>query len=254
MPAKQQRIAVVIGSTRPTRICAGIAAWACEAIGKDSELRYELLDLAEAGLPFLDEPLKAALGDCKHDHTKAWSRTVQSYDGFLFVFPQYNWGYPAVLKNALDYLYREWRDKPASFITYGTRGGIKAAEQFTGVLQGLRMRVLDHAEAFITDDDVDEDWQLKHRTRPSRAGRAEMTSRAGQTRPTIVSSAHSSGRPGKRTPPSRQRARRAPQPEQATAWRRPRRPARPGKEIRPRCPPRPQPTTQSRTKNAHHTA
>jgi len=160
-PAKQQRIAVVIGSTRPTRICAGIAAWACEAIGKDSELRYELLDLAEAGLPFLDEPLKAALGDYKHDHTRAWSRTVQSYDGFLFVFPQYNWGYPAVLKNALDYLYREWRDKPASFITYGTRGGIKAAEQFTGVLQGLRMRVLDHAEAFIIDDDVDEDWQLK---------------------------------------------------------------------------------------------
>jgi NAD(P)H-dependent FMN reductase len=161
MPAKQQRIAVVIGSTRPTRICAGIAAWACEAIGKGSELRYELLDLAEVGLPFLDEPLKAAPGDYKHEHTRAWSRTVQSYDGFLFVFPQYNRGYPAVLKNALDYLYREWRDKPASVITYGTRGGIKAAEQFTQVLQGLRMRVLDHAEAVITDDDVDGDWQLK---------------------------------------------------------------------------------------------
>jgi hypothetical protein len=61
MPARKQRIAVVIGSTRPTRICAGIAAWACEATGKDSELRYELLDLAETGLPFLDEPLKAGL-------------------------------------------------------------------------------------------------------------------------------------------------------------------------------------------------
>lgn len=86
---------------------------------------------------------------------------MQSYDGFLFVLPQYNWGYPAVLKNALDSLYREWRDKPASFITHGTRGGIKAAEQLTGVLQGLHMRVLDHAEAVITDNDVDEDWQLK---------------------------------------------------------------------------------------------
>lgn len=161
MPARQQRIAVVIGGTRPTRICAAIAAWACEAIGKGSELRYELLDLAKAGLPFLDEPLKAALGDYKHKHTRAWRRTVQSYDGFLFVLPQYNWGYPAVLKNALDYLYREWRDMPASFITYGTRGGTKAAEQLTGVLQGLHMRVLDHAEAVITDNDVDEDWQLK---------------------------------------------------------------------------------------------
>jgi NAD(P)H-dependent FMN reductase len=160
MTGKQQRIAVVIGSTRPTRICAGIAAWACEA-GKDSELSYELLDLAEVGLPFLDEPLKAALGDYKHEHTRAWSQAVQSYDGFLFVFPQYNWGYPAVLKNALDYLYQEWHDKPASFITYGTRGGSKAAEQFTEVLQGLHMRILDHVEAVITDDDLDEDWQLK---------------------------------------------------------------------------------------------
>jgi NAD(P)H-dependent FMN reductase len=161
MPARQLRIAVVIGSTRPTRICAGIAAWACEATGKDSELSYELLDLAKVGLPFLDEPLKAALGEYRHEHTKAWSQTVQSYDGFLFVFPQYNWGYPAVLKNALDYLYWEWRDKPASFITYGTRGGSKAAEQFTSVLQGLHVRVLDHVEAVITDDDLDEDWQLR---------------------------------------------------------------------------------------------
>ena len=160
MPAKQ-RIAVVIGSTRPARICADIAGWACDAIGEDSELSYELLDLAKVNLPFLDEPLKAALGDYKHEHTRAWSETVRSYDGFLFVFPQYNWGYPAVLKNALDYLYQEWHDKPASFLTYGTRGGSKAAEQFIGVLHGLHMRVLDHVEAVITDDDVDEDWQLK---------------------------------------------------------------------------------------------
>jgi NAD(P)H-dependent FMN reductase len=75
------------------------------------------------------------------------------------VFPQYNWGYPVVLTNAPDYLYREWHDNPASLITYGTRGGTKAAEQFTEVLRGLRMRVPDHVEAVITDVDVD--WQLK---------------------------------------------------------------------------------------------
>jgi NAD(P)H-dependent FMN reductase len=67
-----------------------------------------------------------------------------------------------VLKNALDFLYLEWRDKPASFLTYGTWGGGKAAAQFTQVLLGLYMRVLDdHVEAVITDDDVDENWQLK---------------------------------------------------------------------------------------------
>jgi NAD(P)H-dependent FMN reductase len=93
----------------------------------------------------------------------------------VFVFPQYNWGYPGVLKNALDYLYQEWHDKPASLITYGTRGGNKAAEQFITVLHGLHMRVLDdHIEAVITDDDVDADWQLVnvHATLPPGAAPA----------------------------------------------------------------------------------
>ena len=89
------RVAVVVGSTRPTRICPGIARWVLQAAQEESLLRYELIDLAEVNLPFLDEPLKAALGKYKHEHTKAWSRVVSSFDGFIFVFPQYNWGYPA---------------------------------------------------------------------------------------------------------------------------------------------------------------
>ena len=105
MPDKH-RIAVVIGSTRPARICADMATWACDTIQDGSELSYELLDLAKVNLPFLDEPLKAALYQYTHEHTRAWSELVKSYDGFLFVFPRYNWGYPAVLKNALDYLYQ----------------------------------------------------------------------------------------------------------------------------------------------------
>jgi NAD(P)H-dependent FMN reductase len=163
MPASDSapRVAMIIGSTRPSRICPVIARWCQQAIQEDSPLRYELIDLAEVALPFLDEPLKAALERYEHEHTLAWSRLISSYDGFFFVFPQYNWGYPAPLKNALDYLYAEWRDKPATFATYGTRGGNKAAEQFHQVLQGLHMRELDdHLELVITDDDVDEDWQL----------------------------------------------------------------------------------------------
>jgi NAD(P)H-dependent FMN reductase len=126
-----------------------------------SPLHYELLDLAQVNLPFLDEPLMAALQRYEHEHTRAWSQLVSSYAGFLFVFPQYNWGYPAVLKNALDFLYHEWHDKPASFLTYGTRGGNRAADQFTTILHGLHMRALDdHIEAVITDNDVDHNWQL----------------------------------------------------------------------------------------------
>jgi NAD(P)H-dependent FMN reductase len=156
------RVAVVIGSTRPTRICPDIARWILRNVQDGSPLHYEILDLAEVNLPLLDEPLKAALHEYAHEHTRKWSRTVSSYDGFIFVFPQYNWGYPAPLKNALDYLYAEWRDKPATYATYGTRGGNKAAGQFHQVLQGVHMLQLDdHLELVITDDDVDEDWQLR---------------------------------------------------------------------------------------------
>lgn len=134
------RIAVVIGSNRPKRICPEIAEWVRSTAERGSSLAFELLDLGAVALPFLYEPEMAALGEYVHEHTRRWSALVSSYDGFVFVFPQYNWGYPAVLKNALDYLYAEWRDKPAALVTYGTRGGGRAAAQMQTVLQGLHMR------------------------------------------------------------------------------------------------------------------
>jgi NAD(P)H-dependent FMN reductase len=156
------RVAVIIGSTRPMRISAPIAEWVREHLQDGSPLHYELLDLAEVDLPFLDEPLMAALGRYEHAHTRAWSATVSAYAGFVLVFPQYNWGYPAVLKNALDFLYREWANKPVSYVTFGTRGGNRAAAQIDGVLAGLHMAPLeDHLEVVITGEDVDEDWQLR---------------------------------------------------------------------------------------------
>jgi NAD(P)H-dependent FMN reductase len=157
----ERRVAVVIGSTRPNRICADISDWAIRLLQASSELHYELVDLAEVNLPFLDEPLKPAVGQYQHEHTKAWSRLVSSFDAFVFVFPQYNWGYPAPLKNALDFLYAEWHEKPAGLVTYGTRGGEKGAAQLRGVLQGVHMRTVDHnVELRITDADVDQLEQL----------------------------------------------------------------------------------------------
>jgi NAD(P)H-dependent FMN reductase len=156
------RVAVVIGSTRPARISGDIAQWIARTAQEESSLHYEMVDLAEVNLPFLDEPIMAARGEYQHEHTRAWSRLVSSFDGFIFVFPQYNWGYPAVLKNALDFLYWEWRDKPVSFVTFGTRGGSRAALQIQGVFQGLHMRELtDHLEVRINEDDLDDKWQLK---------------------------------------------------------------------------------------------
>jgi NAD(P)H-dependent FMN reductase len=156
-----RRVAVVVGSTRPNRICGDVASWAVRQLRAGSELEYQLLDLAEVDLPFLDEPLTPALGRYAHEHTKAWSRLVSTFDAFVFVFPQYNWGYPAPLKNALDFLYAEWQDKPAGLVTYGTRGGEKGAAQLRLVLQGLHMRTVEHnVELKITDADVDAMGQL----------------------------------------------------------------------------------------------
>lgn len=155
------RVGVIVGSTRANRICPDIARLAQELMGGGSPLSYTLVDLAEIGLPFLDEPLKPALGRYAHGHTRAWSRIVSSFGAFVLVFPQYNWGYPAPLKNALDFLYAEWADKPAALVSYGTRGGQRAAEQMRTVLQGLHMRVIGtSAEIKVSAADVDAEGQL----------------------------------------------------------------------------------------------
>lgn len=155
------RVGVIIGSTRPTRICAEIAALVTEHLAEDSELSYATIDLADIALPFLDEPRKPALGDYEHAHTRAWSEIVRSFQGFVLVFPQYNWGYPAPLKNALDFLYAEWRDKPAALVTYGSRGGVRAAQQMREVLTGLHMQVAaEGVQIKIAASDVDDAGQL----------------------------------------------------------------------------------------------
>lgn len=155
------RVGVIVGSTRPTRICADLAEVAAGHLGAAGALTYELVDLATIGLPFLDEPRKPALGGYAHAHTRAWSAVVRSFDGFVLVFPQYNWGYPAVLKNALDFLYEEWRGKPAAIVSYGSRGGSRAAEQMRTVLTGLHMNVVAGDVLIRTSaDDVDDTGAL----------------------------------------------------------------------------------------------
>jgi NAD(P)H-dependent FMN reductase len=151
------RIAVVVGSNRPRRICLEIAVWVQRALHAADLNEIELVDLQEIDLPFLDEPILPARGCYEREHTVRWSELVRSYDGFVFVFPQYNWGYPAVLKNALDFLYHEWADKPAGLVTYGSRGGGLAATQLKRVLQGLHMRSTETNIALKTDETMASD-------------------------------------------------------------------------------------------------
>lgn len=142
----------MVGSNRPQRICPEIAAWVQRALRAAELNEVELIDLQELDLPFLDEPIMPAQDRYEHEHTIRWSELVRSYDGFVFVFPQYNWGYPAVLKNALDFLYHEWANKPAGLVTYGTRGGGLAATQLKQVLQGLHMRSTETNIELKTDE------------------------------------------------------------------------------------------------------
>lgn len=134
------RILVIVGSTRARRICPQIATWVAEVGNEAIPGTFEVVDLKDWPLPADDEPEIPAAGlGYASEHTRAWSRKVSEGDAFVFVTPQYNWGYPAPLKNALDHLYREWAGKPAVIVTYGGHGGGKCAAQLRQVLDGLKM-------------------------------------------------------------------------------------------------------------------
>jgi NAD(P)H-dependent FMN reductase len=102
------RTAIIVGSTRPGRNALGVAQWVHEHAAGHGGLDIELVDLADVALPHLDEPVPAALTrDYQHEHTRRWSATVERFDAFIFVVPEYNHGAPGVVKNAIDFLFEE---------------------------------------------------------------------------------------------------------------------------------------------------
>jgi NAD(P)H-dependent FMN reductase len=135
-------IGVIISSTRPGRVGAEISRWIHEIVSPSEHLHFELIDLADWHLPNDEPGVPAATAEYTNEHTKAWSQKIASLDGFIFVTPQYNRGYPASLKNALDHLYKEWANKPALIISYGFRGGGLAAGQLKQVIEGLQMKLV----------------------------------------------------------------------------------------------------------------
>ena len=134
------RILVIVGSTRARRVCPAIAGWVAEAGRAAVRAELEIVDLKDWPLPMDDEPGIPAVHAYAFAHTQAWSGKIAAADGFVFVAPQYNWGYPAPLKNALDHLYKEWHGKPATIVSYGHHGGGKGAAQLRQVLKGLHMK------------------------------------------------------------------------------------------------------------------
>ena len=131
---------VVIASTRPGRVGATFGQWFATIADAHGGFAVERVDLAEVDLPFMDEPNHPKLQTYQHQHTKEWSATVSRADAFVFVTPEYNYGYNAVLKNAIDFLHQEWADKAVSFVSYGGIGaGTRAVQQLKQVVTTLRM-------------------------------------------------------------------------------------------------------------------
>ncbi len=132
------RIAIILGSTRPERKGEAVADWVHKT-ASDRAASYDLIDLRDHPLPFLDEAVPPSMGKYEKDHTKQWAEVIDQYDGYVFVTPEYNHSTCAALKNAIDYLYAEWNDKACAFVGYGSLGGARAIEHLRAIASELQM-------------------------------------------------------------------------------------------------------------------
>ena len=131
---------IITSTTREGRKGRIIAEWMTKPAEESGNFKVELLDLAEINLPFMDEPNHPRLQQYKHEHTKSWSESINSADAFIIVLAEYNFGFPAPIKNALDFLFKEWQYKPVGLVSYGgVSGGIRSAQMLKQVLTTLSM-------------------------------------------------------------------------------------------------------------------
>lgn len=135
------KIKVIIGSTRPERFSDKPGKWIFELLKDADGVEPELLDLRDYPMPFYDEAKtpKSIAGEYSNEHVRAWVKKINEADGYVIITPEYNHGYPAVLKNALDYPFFEWNKKAVGFISYGSANGARAIEQLRQIAVELRM-------------------------------------------------------------------------------------------------------------------
>ncbi len=136
----QIKLQIIIGSVRPVRAGLPVGRWIETVASADDRFEVTMTDLAEVDLPFLDEAEMPHLGRYSHEHTRAWSRTVDDADAFIFVMPEYNAGYSPALKNALDFLSAEWKHKVVGMVSYGgISGGQRGAQALKPTLLQLNL-------------------------------------------------------------------------------------------------------------------
>ena len=133
------KIAVILGSTKPGRNGEAVAKWFYELAKKRTDAEFELVDVADYDLPLYDEPYPAMMQQYSKEHTKKWSQKINEFDGYIFVTAEYNHSIPGALKNAIDYLNVEWKNKATGFVSYGSAGGARAVEHLRLVAAELYM-------------------------------------------------------------------------------------------------------------------
>ncbi|WP_231100355.1 NADPH-dependent FMN reductase [Candidatus Nitrosocosmicus oleophilus] len=139
MNNQRLKIAIVIGSTRPGRNGEAVSRWVYEMANSRGDAEYEMVDIKDYSLPLLDEPIPPSMGQYSKEHTKIWSAKIDSFDAYVFVTPEYNHGIPGALKNAIDFLFKEWNNKVAGFVSYGSAGGVRAVEQLRLVMAEVKV-------------------------------------------------------------------------------------------------------------------
>jgi NAD(P)H-dependent FMN reductase len=132
-------VGIILGSTRPNRNGEAVAKWVFEQTRNRKDGRYELVDIKDYDLPLLDEPIPPSQGKYSQPHTKRWAEKIASFDAFVFVTPEYNHSTSGALKNAIDFLYREWNNKAAGFVSYGSAGGARAVEALRLIMAEIQI-------------------------------------------------------------------------------------------------------------------
>ncbi len=133
------KIAIILGSTRPGRNGEAVAKWVLEHANARGDADYELVDLLDFTLPHLDEAIPASMGQYQNEHTREWAAKVAEFDGYVFVTPEYNHSTSGALKNAIDFVYGEWNNKAAGFVSYGSVGGTRAVEHLRLIMGELQI-------------------------------------------------------------------------------------------------------------------
>jgi NAD(P)H-dependent FMN reductase len=133
------RVGIITGSTRPGRKAAAVAKWVHEILKPRADAEFEIVDIEDYKLPLLDEPVPPSRRQYSKAHTKAWSAKIDSFDAFIFVTPEYNHATSGALKNAIDFLFHEWGNKAAGFVSYGGSGGVRAVENLRLVMGEIKV-------------------------------------------------------------------------------------------------------------------